>query len=112
MADDRKQDIELGLTRPSTTYEDERRAVLTIDTGKSYNGGIRSTATVFWCNGRSRSHAFGIGNTASGDWSKQLKQTERTVKATQKAIDRQHAEVFTAEVIADLAAKAKTYYEG
>ncbi len=51
-----------------------------------------------------------LGGSEGGDYEKRLKVSERTVKATQKAIDRQHAEVFTPEVVAQLSGYAKLHY--
>lgn len=111
MAKDQEQDIELGIVR--FEYGDQarpRRAVLTINTGKSYNGGLSSTCTVFWVGGHSRQTAMGLGS-GLGDFSKRMYMSERTVKATQKAIDKQHAEVFTPEVLAGLTQAAKDHYK-
>ncbi len=110
MANNQEQDIELGLNR--LEYGDHgrsQRAVMTISTGKGYNGGLRSSVTVSWCGDGFRQHAFGMGG-GGGDFSKALKTSER-VKATQKALDKQHAEVFTPEVIAQLTEAAKAHYE-
>lgn len=110
MASDIKQDIELGLARNEYYYPNTKfRAVLTIETGKGYSGGIESTATVFWVGNHSRDHAFGLGS-SGGDFSRNLVRTSYTVRATQKAIERQHATVFTAEVVAVLTAKALAWY--
>ncbi len=110
MANDQKQDINLGIRR--FEYGDPARpfdAVLTIKTTKHYDGGLASTATVFWTGLHARQHMFGIG-TAGGDFDKGLRLSARTVKATQRAIDRQHAEVFTPEVIARLKQDAREHY--
>lgn len=111
MATKRTQEIDLGLTRRE--YADDpkstRRAVLEIETSKAYNGGVESDATVYWHGDHSRQHSFGLAG--GGDFSKRLKR-DTTVKATQKAIDTQYAQVFTADVLAALMAEAKEYYAG
>lgn len=48
--------------------------------------------------------------THGGDYNHRIKISARDVKATQKAIDRQHAEVFTAVAIAQLTEYAKAHY--
>lgn len=113
MANKREQDIDLDITR--FEYGDAgrpQRAVLTICTEKGYDGGLRSEATVYWVGNHCRSNMMTIGGSAGGDFRKNLKRTERTVKATQKNIDAQHAEVFTAEVVAALTEAAKAHYAG
>lgn len=108
MANDQKLDIDLGLHRREYRDGREQNAVLTIKTGKSFRGGLSSTATVFWLSEHSRSHAFGVGG--GGDFSETIEQSQTAVRATQSAIDKQHSRVFTDEVIATLTAKAKAYY--
>ena len=110
MATSQKQEIELNITR--LEYGDAarpQRAVLEIETRKYYNGGLISSASVYWVGQSSRSQCIALGGDG-GDWSKKLRVSDRTVKATQKAIDRQHAEVFTPEVVAQLAVYAKAHY--
>lgn len=109
MAKDQKQDIDLGIVR--LEYGDAarpQRGVLTIETSKHYNGGLSSTAQVCWVGANFRSHVFVIG-TGAGDFSKTVL-IDRTKKATQKAIDTQHATAFTAEEIARLTQLAKDHY--
>ncbi len=112
MSQKQMQDIELGIVR--LEYGDAarpQRAVLTIETSKYYNGGLISDATVYWVGRNCRSNMITLGGTDSeGDYGERLKVSERTVKATQKAIDRQHAEVFTPEVVAQLMGYAKLHY--
>lgn len=95
-----------GLERDD--YGQTRYAFLVLETGKDYNGRMKSDATVFWVGDHSRQHAFGLGG--GGDFSKTVLRTPGKVTATQKAIDRQHAEVFTAEVVESLTAEAKDWY--
>ncbi len=108
MATDREQDIELGIERTENTRP--QRAVLTINTRKASRGGLRSSASVCWVGDDFKTHAFSYGG--GGDFSKELRVSDRSVKATQKAIDKQHAEVFTPEIIAALTETAKAYYAG
>jgi|ERR1700722_26252 len=108
MAEPKTQDIELGIERKNYSKQDER-AVLTLKTDKSFRGGLRSSATVYWCRERVRSHCFGVAGAAGGDdFGITLKQS--ALRATQAAIDRQHAEVFTPEAIASLTEAAKAHY--
>ncbi len=107
MANDQKQDIDLGITR--LEYGDAaraKRAVLEIETGKGSRG-IASRADVFWVGGGGRQHCFALGG-SGGDFSKRLKVSD--ARATQSNIDRQHAEVFTPEVLASLTAEARAHY--
>lgn len=109
MSADKKQDIDLGITRfEYGEMERPQRAVLTISTGKGFNGGLRSCVTVFWLSPGSRSTMLGLGG--GGDFSKTVKVSDRTVRATQKAIDTQHAEVFTPEAIEELKQAATAHY--
>lgn len=110
MATDQKIEIDLGLTR--LEYNDParpRKAVLTICTSKHYNGGLESDATVYWVGAHSRQHAFGLAG--GGDFKKTLLRSDRSVKATQRNIDKQHAEIFTPEVVESLTQTAKEYYK-
>lgn len=110
MAKSQSQDIDLGITRYE--YGDVARkqvAVLQIQTRKYYNGGLISDATVYWVGNHSRQNCIALGGDG-GDYGKRLKISARDVKATQKAIDRQHAEVFTPEAIAQLVEYAKLHY--
>lgn len=110
MANAQKQDIDLGITRFEYGEEDRKQiAVLQIQTSKYYNGGLISDATVYWVGQHSRQNCMSLtGN--GGDYGKRLKISGREIKATQKAIDRQHAEVFTPERIAQLTEYAKAHY--
>ena len=111
MAKDQKQDIELGITR--LEYGDlsrPQRAVLTIQTDRHYNGGVASYATVFWFGGGERQHAFGLAG--GGDYEKKVYLDQSVKSVTQKAIDRQHAEVFTPATIEQLTGLAKAHYAG
>ena len=111
MATSQKQDIDLDIVRYEYGETSRaRRAVLEIETSKYYNGGLISDASVYWVGDHSRQQMLSLGNDADGDYSKRLLVSARTVKATQKAIDTQHAQVFTTEVIADLTKAAKERY--
>lgn len=110
MANKQRQDIDLGILRYE--YGDESRkqnAVITIETGKYYNGGLISDATVYWVGNNCRQNLITFGE-SGGDYGKRLKISDKTVKATQKAIDKQHAEVFTPETVAGLVEAAKLHY--
>lgn len=106
MAVDRSEVIELGLTRADFAGE-LRKAVLILKTAKDSRGGLRSDATVFWEGFHSRQHEFGLG--AGGDYSKTLLEIPN-VRATQKAIDAQHAQVFTENFRADLKTQSRQWY--
>lgn len=110
MATAQKRDIDLGITRYE--YGDAgraQRAVLQIETSKYYNGGLISDAAVYWVGVHCRQNCISLG-TDGGDYGKRLKISGREVKATQKAIGTQHAEVFADEVVAGLVAAAKERY--
>ncbi len=108
MAKDINVDVDLGMERNEYGERGGRRqrAVLTLDTGKAYNGGIESQVTVFWLSDCSRSHAFGLAG--GGDFSKKLLVTPGI--CTQKKVDAQHAAVFTEAAVAALVEEAKAYY--
>jgi hypothetical protein len=57
-----------------------------------------------------RSQCIGLLGAGGGDFSRDLHRSATTVKATQKAIDKQHAEVFTPDVVAGLTDAAKAHY--
>ncbi|RZU28956.1 hypothetical protein [Edaphobacter modestus] len=107
MAEDREQHIELGMTRPGTGGQQET-ALLELKTGKPYGRGIASDARVVWGYPGGFSHAFGVGT--KGDFSTTL--LKRPGIATQKAIDKQHAEVFTPAKIEELKTLAVAHYAG
>ncbi len=106
MAADKSEVIELGLTRTDSSGE-VQTAILVLETEKALRGGLKSSATVFWRGSHCRQHAFGLGG--GGDYSKTLLQSPG-VRATQKAIDTQHARVFTDELRADLATESRKWY--
>jgi len=111
MANKRTQDIELGITRfEYGDLERPQRAVLVLDTHKHYNGGLVSTASVYWSGKHSRSQMVALFAGAGGDYNTQLRRGDRTAKATQRNIDRQHAEVFTSAVVESLTVAAKDHY--
>lgn len=110
MAEGRKQDIDLGIVR--LEYGDTarvQRAVLTIDTDKYYNGGVVSSATVYWVSSHSRQNCMSLGGDG-GDYRRRLRVTSKEVRATQKNIDLQHAQVFVEDVVAGLVMAAKAHY--
>ncbi len=105
-----KQDIDLAIKRLEYGEADRpQHAVLTIETSKHYNGGLISDATVYWVGAHSRQNTMALHGDG-GDYRKRLFNSARTVKATQRAIDRQHAEVFTPEVVAGLVQAAHEHY--
>ncbi len=110
MAKDIKVDVDLGIERNEYGERGGRRqrAVLTLDTGKAYNGGIESHVRVFWLSEHSRSHAFGLAG--GGDFSKDILKVPGV--CTQRKIDAQHAAVFTAEAVAALVKEALLEYDG
>lgn len=111
MAENKTQEIELGITR--LEYGDPerpQRAVLELQTAKHYDGGLASRASVYWHGKHTRSHAMGVGNSKTGDYSRRPTRTDKAVRATQKAIDRRHAEIFTPEVVETIIAEAKAHY--
>ena len=110
MANDQKQNIELGITRLEWgDSQRPQRAVLEISTSKHYYG-LGSEAKVYWHGQHSRSNMMSIGSGGGGDFSKTVARADRTVKATQKNIDKLHATAFTPEVIAELVEAAKAHY--
>ncbi len=106
MAAEKSEVIELGLTRTDDTGK-VRKAILVLKTDKYLRGGLKSSATVFWEGFNSRQHAYGLGG--GGDYSKTLLQSPG-VRATQKAIDIQHAQVFTDESRSDLTTDSRQWY--
>ena len=100
MANAKKQDIELGLTK----QEGGRpvRAVLTLKTDKGSRG-ITSYASVSWHGGGFYTHML------FGDFSVNLL-NDQAARATQGAIDRQHAAVFADAKVAELTAAALKFY--
>ena len=110
MAQDKRQDIDLGIIRYEYGEDTrERHAVLEIRTSKYYNGGLISDATVYWVGDRGRQNCMNLGGDG-GDYSNRLFVTGKSVRATQKEIDAQHARVFTREAIATLVTGAKAHY--
>lgn len=110
MAEKKEQKIELGFTR--LEYGDParpQRAVLELSTDKHYDGGLVSRASVYWHSDHSRSQLIALGG-SGGDYSHRPSRTDRSVRATQKAIDKLHADVFTPDVIQMLTAEAKAHY--
>jgi len=106
MAAEKSELIELGLTRNDSTGE-VRKAILILKTDKDLRGGLKSSAIVFWEGFHSRQHAFGLG--CGGDYSRTLRRSPG-VRATQKAIDTQHARIFTDELRANLTTESRQWY--
>ena len=110
MARSQNQDIDFGITRYEYGEpERAQRAVLQISTSKHYNGGISSSASVFWVGQHVRQQLVGLG-THGGDYSHRVKIDQSIRSVTQKAIDRQHGAVFTPGVVAQLANDARLHY--
>jgi hypothetical protein len=106
MAQDREHVIDLELEREDYSKR-VTRARLTLETSKSYNGGIRSIARVDWVGAGFVTHALGLG--AGGDFSANVLRNT-SARATQKAIDTQHARAFPPAVVDALTIQAKDYY--
>lgn len=83
--------------------KNDTRAVLKLVTSKAYNGGLASFASIEFHGDRF------VTCELFGDFSVRLLYN-RAARATQKAIDAQHAQAFTPERIADLKAKLAAYY--
>ena len=98
MANGVKQRIELGITN-----SEGRKGILTLRTDKGYRGGVRSDGHVTWSDGRFESC------TLLQDFS-MVARLNPTARATQKAIDAQHAAVFTPDVVEAITAEAKGFY--
>ncbi len=101
MATDRREDIDLGMEQKGDG-DRTKRAVLELRTSSGFRSGIRSSVTVFWIENGFRSTML------FGDYSKNLATTDK--RATQKAIDTQHANVFTQAEINLQVAAAKAHY--
>ena len=99
MAQTRKTDVAVpGLTSKEHAG---KTPVLELHTGKGFRGGgIQSSATMFWSDGQYRSTML------FGDFNREVVAWPGT--ATQKAIDRQHAEVMAG--IDAMVAEARAYY--
>lgn len=107
MATEAATNIELGLTR--NEFGETRRAVLVLRTDKhSFKKGMKSDAYVWWICGTGKQHAFGLAS-GTGDYEKELQFTQ-LARVTQKAIEAQHAEVFTSEIVESLINQAKNWY--
>src|SRR3954469_2578909 len=102
MATAQKQDIDLGITRFEYGDADRKQvAVLQIETSKGYRSGLESDATVYWIGNNMRSTCVSIGGERFHEDFRKTVKVVRDIKATQKAIDKQHAEVFTPEDVAE-----------
>jgi hypothetical protein len=104
MAQDQKQFIPLEYLNRNDHSGRLETARLRLETRKSHNGGLYSGANVEFC--RDGMVTFEL----CGDFSIKILHN-RAARATQKAIDTQHAQVFTAEAIAGLQDQVKAYYE-
>jgi hypothetical protein len=110
MAQDKKQLIDLGLTRVDNTGRTTHGRIR-LETGKHYNGGLVSDVHGEWVGDHFVTHAMSIGGPdALGDFAEVLHRTARDVKATQKSIDTQHARVFTSEVVEAVTRRALAHY--
>lgn len=104
MAQERKQDIELGFTK--TEFDKKaRRGVLEIWT-YAHEGKIISTCTVYWL----EPDGFGRSRMLFEDFDKTLVRSK--ARATQNAIDTQHTATFTAKTIEGLLSEARAQYAG
>lgn len=111
MAQDKKQHIDLNRSRTDNIGR-VTTARLALVTGKHYNGGLDAAARVEWVGDHFVTRTMSIGGADNlGDFYVTLARTERTVKATQKAIDRLHDQTFTPEVIAEVTARANAWYD-
>ena len=104
MANDRRQEIELGLQKQEYRHDPTsiRHAMLELLTTKGSRG-LYSAATVSWAGGGCRSFEI------YGDFRETLARNPNA-RATQKAIDDLHAGTCTPEVIADVTSRAKAFY--
>jgi len=84
--------------------KDGQKAFLKLETSKHYIGGILSSASVEF-HGESS-----ISFEVFGDFRKLILRDQRA-RATQKAIDTQHAQVFTPAAIEELKAATLAFYE-
>jgi hypothetical protein len=107
MAQQRKDIIELGMTKQDMGLE--YVAKLEMETSKHYSGGISSGATVFWHGEHSRQHAMGLSSGDCGDYSHRGF-INKTSRATQGNIDKQHAVIFTPGMRAQIEAEARAWY--
>lgn len=107
MAHKQCTEIKIGLTKQE--MGETRIAVLELTTDKSLNGSIKSSASVFWHSEGSREHDYALGSFGQGDFEKNLQTTRG--RATQKAIFRQHSEVFTSEGVTQLTSEARAFYD-
>lgn len=101
-ATERKIDIRLNDADGQQVHVKRGLAHLVLSTRKHTNGGIVSAAHVEWANDGFRTMVLW------GDFSMTVKTQHG--RATQKAIDTQHAEAFTPEKVAEVTDKALTFY--
>lgn len=88
---------------------DNERRELRITTDKALRGGIESDARVVQVSedGKSYQHAFSMLGDGSGDWSRTIL-TDRTKRATLKALETMHAEALAG--IDAILEEARAYY--
>jgi len=85
------------------------RAKLSLQTYKPYSGGLLSSARVDFVSPEGwQTHACGLGG-GGGDYSRSFFHN-KAARATQSAIDKQHAEVFTPDVIAGIQSAIVLHY--
>jgi F0F1-type ATP synthase gamma subunit len=98
-------EIELGITRQEGRMGPER-AVLVMNTDRGTYGGVHSGAMVQWVNEANeyRCHTLVTDYCA--------KVAVSMARATQRNIDRQHAQAFSEETVAKLVEAAKAHYAG
>ena len=85
------------------------RRELRIDTRKGFRG-LRTSATVVQVSedGRSHTHAMGLGSRMTGDYSERIEECDRSVRATEKTIRAMHER---ARLQADaILARARDWY--
>ncbi len=98
--------IDLKLTRQNSGGETER-AHLYLETGKHYDGGVCSDATLYWHGANSIYRSVGLGT--GGDFKRRV-EFDRSARATQKVIDAQHTRNFSAEAVDALTSAALAHY--
>ena len=105
MANEANQYIPLQSLDRVNAQGEKETAELYLYTHKYGDGGVISMASVhFVGNGYRVCELF-------GDYGRRMK-LDRAARATQKAIDTQHAEVFTPDTIAEILKQVTAHYEG
>lgn len=93
--------------KATTEYPMDGNRVLSIRTNKGYRGGVSTHATVFTDTGTSRTHAFGLANDGSGDYS-ETTHDKRDCKCTEKSVREQHADALN--MVPAILDRAKAHY--